>query len=248
MRLSIWKRIWSRWVRQAPWKRCASCNSHTRGFQRRDGLSPSIEFHLDESHRSAYDTLIGVIDALHQNEALWHIPRCTESCYPRWNGDTPHLQHPVLVSVSKLAPAGVRLNITPRAIIAGRMCLCFLPDSVLFFRDHRPLTVPYSQLVVGVSLIPVVELGPDPSSARQIGETWLHANMDGGPDRRFRHNVKVPVVQYAQIYLTSKSGLNETLRCSCPVTANRFWIAMRTASRISREGSRLSNSTSLSQA
>ena len=48
-----------------------------------------------------------------------------------------------------------------------------------------------------------------PADAEVVGSTWLKTNKDGSPDRRFRDNRQIPVVQYARLVLRSRTGLHE---------------------------------------
>ena len=36
-----------------------------------------------------------------------------------------------------------------------------------------------------------------PSDAKQVGTAWAKANKDGSPDKRFKDNYSIPVMQYA---------------------------------------------------
>lgn len=38
-----------------------------------------------------------------------------------------------------------------------------------------------------------------PSDARSVGQTWLYVNKDGSPDRRYRDNQVVPIVEYGEL-------------------------------------------------
>lgn len=61
-----------------------------------------------------------------------------------------------------------------------------------------------------------------PSDAQQVGSTWAKANKDGTPDRRFKDNYAIPVMQYARLELTSTSGLNEEYMLSNVGAAEAF--------------------------
>lgn len=50
---------------------------------------------------------------------------------------------------------------------------------------------------------------PVPSDAKVVEMTWLHARKDGSPDRRYRNNYQLPVVEFGCIRITSSTGLNE---------------------------------------
>lgn len=50
------------------------------------------------------------------------------------------------------------------------------------------------------------------------------SNKDGSRDKRYTDNYQIPVVQYGELHLSSKSGLNEVYMLSNPEPAFNFKI------------------------
>lgn len=74
--------------------------------------------------------------------------------------------------------------------------------------------VPYSTLKVEISPSRFIESELVPSDAKVVGQTWKYVNKDGGPDRRFKDNRKIPIALYEELHFSSPSGLNEVLQLS----------------------------------
>ncbi|WP_244097987.1 hypothetical protein [Burkholderia ambifaria] len=71
-----------------------------------------------------------------------------------------------------------------------------------------------------------------PEDARQIGTTWAKTNKDGSPDRRYKDNYSIPVMEYAQLTLKSASGLNEEYilsNVSATEAVEQAWRELRDA-------------------
>jgi hypothetical protein len=64
-----------------------------------------------------------------------------------------------------------------------------------------------------------------PPDSEVIEQTWIKANKDGSPDKRFRDNRQIPVVRYGQLTLKSASGLYEVYLVSHAGHAERFATA-----------------------
>lgn len=47
------------------------------------------------------------------------------------------------------------------------------------------------------------------SDATVVDKTWAKVNKDGSPDKRFKENYQIPICKYGELYLKSKTGLNE---------------------------------------
>ncbi len=53
-----------------------------------------------------------------------------------------------------------------------------------------------------------------PADAMVVDTTWRYVNKNGGPDRRFKDNRELPVVQYGRVALTASTGMNNMLSFS----------------------------------
>lgn len=92
--------------------------------------------------------------------------------------------------------------------------------------------IEYGELQLHVTRTRFLEVENLPKDAQQIGTTWAKTNKDGSPDRRFRDNYQIPVMEYAQIALRTPAGLNEEYVLSNVVATEGFgqaWDALREA-------------------
>ena len=94
-------------------------------------------------------------------------------------------------------------------------------------RGGLPRTIFPTNRVEGVSRVCLASgrnTGPVVHTARQQGgEETLHPqSKNGTPDRRFSNNRQIPVVLYAQLGLSSSTGLNIVLESSDPRKAATF--------------------------
>lgn len=61
-----------------------------------------------------------------------------------------------------------------------------------------------------------------PKDSPIVDRTWTYVNKDGRPDRRFKNNTEIPILQYYELFLLSKSGLNEAFSFSNPDAGRKF--------------------------
>jgi hypothetical protein len=54
-----------------------------------------------------------------------------------------------------------------------------------------------------------IETGTIPGDTKIIDKTWAKVNKNGSPDKRFKGNYQIPIVQYGEISLSTNTGLNE---------------------------------------
>lgn len=68
-----------------------------------------------------------------------------------------------------------------------------------------------------------------PPDAQVVGHTWLRANKDGSPDRRFNGNRQIPVARYGRLTVASGNGLCEEWMASnadAVLAFGRAWSAL----------------------
>ena len=65
-----------------------------------------------------------------------------------------------------------------------------------------------------------------PKDTSVVDHTWAKVNKNGTPDKRFKDNYQIPICQYGEIVLTSKSGLNEAYSLSSYDKSEKFAQAM----------------------
>ncbi len=111
-------------------------------------------------------------------------------------------------------PPIVKTNVDVPCVVVGKQQLVFLPDRLLVFEGKQVGAVSYDALQIDVSVSRFVEREGVPSDARVVGQTWKYVNKTGGPDRRFKDNPQIPIVEYEEISFRSATGLNERLQVS----------------------------------
>lgn len=77
-----------------------------------------------------------------------------------------------------------------------------------------------------------IESNGVPGDASVVDHIWRYVNKDGNPDRRFKINSRVPVVEYENIHLTSSTGLNELVQVSRVGAGSAFESALQSLARL----------------
>lgn len=112
-------------------------------------------------------------------------------------------------------PKRLATNVDIPTLRAGKDALYFLPDSLLVCSGKRYSDVSCQHLVVRRSVSRFVEQpGQVLKDTQLIDQTWQYVHVKGGPDRRFKNNPVLPVVQYGQLELTTAQGLAWSVQSS----------------------------------
>ena len=178
--------------------------------RRTANIAYDISNELETTLQEFYDAF----DTVFSSKAVWNVPGEKDRPDQRNSAGSPGAGTLEPVRISWGQPKGLKTNVRVPSLPVGRQVLHFLPDMVLVDEKSRVGAVSYKHLKIEESTTACVEYGPVPSDAELIGTTWQHANKDGSPDRRFKHNREIPVLKYLQIRLTSDTGLHELTQVS----------------------------------
>lgn len=100
----------------------------------------------------------------------------------------------------------VNANINIPLIKANGKSLYFLPDGILVYDSKGIAYVDYHNLKISYDTTLLADEYP-PSDANIIYNTWRYANINGGPDRRFKNNKEIPVCRYGELKIEIEDKL-----------------------------------------
>lgn len=184
----------------------------------------TFAFDLDEQIESAFETLDLAFEALTYVSHAWsiHSFNFVDQYQTRSSADAKVDRKKG--TIRSKSPEFVKTQWTPLHFRgSGDVCVCILPSFILFENMARSYAVAdVLELQVRFRPFQFIEESLLPDDAEVIGHTWLHVNKDGGPDRRFSHNPKLPIVEYGIISFRTDTGFREEFMISDITAAQRF--------------------------
>jgi hypothetical protein len=119
----------------------------------------------------------------------------------------------------------------PRLVNRNGGDLFLYPGFVLYGTSREAFAlVDFRDIKVEFEATGFLEEERVPDDSRVINRVWAKVNKDGSPDRRFRDNYQIPVVEYGRLRLKSSAGLNEEYQFSNFELSRRFaqsWLEFR---------------------
>ncbi|MDQ1546095.1 MAG: polymerase subunit epsilon [Actinomycetota bacterium] len=176
-----------------------------------------VFYDINNSHADWYQRNVDAWSQLRSAQGLWRVvqSRQTAGAYQaKVNAGAGTLLSRVPIQISVGNPKYFATNVLVPTLVSGKVKLHFLPDRILVSERKRFTDVSYDSLRATSSLIRFIESGTVPRDALVVGQTWQYVNKNGGPDRRFNNNRQLPVVQYAELSLTSAAGFRWDLQAS----------------------------------
>lgn len=105
--------------------------------------------------------------------------------------------------VKKGLKEGISTNVKTYSLIAGDLTLSFLPDALLINKNGVNKAVDYKDLDVDLRSENFLE-EEKIADATFIEETYLHTNKDGSPDKRYKVNPVLNLVEYGILEMKNK--------------------------------------------
>jgi len=173
-----------------------------------------IFYNFEDQSGGAFKEVHYVFEKLSQASRLWHIPSKGAVRDAKYHAGANELVSRSDVSVNFDNPKFIKTNIPTPNILVGSQRIYFFPDRLFIFEGSEAGALGYESISLSVTQTGFIESDSIPNDSRKIGQTWRYVNKKGGPDRRFKDNRELPIMQYEQMHIRSSSGLNELLMVS----------------------------------
>jgi hypothetical protein len=174
-------------------------------------------YDIENECKDKIQEFYNAFNEIKNSNCIWHIP--SSANLNTWN-DKKHnagasnLVRRKGIHITDNTPKYFKTNIRIPMIPVGKQKMYFFPERILIFDNKNVGTINYTDLSINYSNIRFIESGIVPRDSEIIDYTWKYVNKNGSPDKRFKDNVRIPIVKYSEIHFSSKSGLNEVIQLS----------------------------------
>jgi len=175
----------------------------------------AYDFEADDS--SSYVKLVEALNELAECKRIWAYidsKDLTSLHESKINAGASALINRAPAAVGTGTPPWVETNITIPTITARGVAVYFMPDCVLVYDSNGVGCVEHDSIDISVGEERFIEGDVVPSDSQVVGHTWKYANKNGGPDRRFKGNRKIPICLYGKLRLSTSVGLLFRLQTS----------------------------------
>jgi hypothetical protein len=178
---------------------------------RLEGTFVDADTNADATTNASYDQLVESFGALARCARIWDITGSQANDRVRTRSRASVSVERKLVTFT-VADADEIIQTASRSLRlqnANGPDLVFYAGFLLMETRSELALVDLRELDVLFSTCTFTETEQVPSDSGVVGRTWAKVNKDGSPDRRFRDNYQIPIAQYAELHLSSRTGLNE---------------------------------------
>ncbi len=171
-------------------------------------------YDFEPEQEAIFQKLHNAFQLMANCRGIWHTEAQASIKDRKYHAGANALVKRNLIRLAFGQPSFVKTNINVPAIPAGKKTLYFFPDRLLIFQENTVGAVNYRDLKIALNQSRFVESGTVPSDAKIVDYTWHYVNKNGGPDKRFRDNRRLPIALYEESHFQSTNGLNEIISFS----------------------------------
>lgn len=184
----------------------------------------ALDIEMDSGVNESYGSLVTAFNILSSSEKCWD------------NTSSVSVNQVIerTTASQSITRSSVKLDMSPTDVInpsapaihfqnANGADMFFFPGLLLMYGSREEFAlIRLEDVQCEYSLRKVQETEGVPSDAKVVSETWTKVNKDGSPDRRFKGNTRIPIVQYGRLTFMNEKGLNEQYLFSNASNAETF--------------------------
>ncbi len=194
-------------------------------LQEQEGLARlNTQIEMPKIVSQAFHRMCDEFSLLAKSARIWDTvgQRRTNRIAERTTATRTIAREPVSFRVGKCDVIESEWNV-PHLANANGGDIFFYPAFVLYFISPEAFALlEYKEVDLTYSPTGFIETGTVPPDSKVVGQTWVKTNKDGSPDRRFKGNYQIPVVQYGEFVFKSTTGMNEEYMVSNAGQAEAF--------------------------
>lgn len=176
-----------------------------------------LHYDMDDRYQKVYEQFRAHFSAFSSSSGIWQYLNAQSTYDQKRNAGAGQLINRVRVrgvSDHSVPTPYFVTNVAIPCILLSNLEMYFLPERLLIRRGNTFAAVFYKNLQISGSTVRFIESDPLPGDAVVVDYTWQYVNKNGGPDRRFNNNRKLPVCNYSEYRLTSGTGIFEIITTS----------------------------------
>lgn len=166
-------------------------------FYKKNPEPVSLEYDFEEGSKEEYDLTNKLLAGILESDEVFLIN---------------DLENDLILDRSPLRivkglPNGIDTNVEIISLKTDDIMISFLPDALLLQKNKDLKAIDYKDLKVDLRAEDFKEEGEIAKDARILEKTYKHANKDGSPDKRYKDNPEVSLVEYGILQIEN-SDLN----------------------------------------
>ncbi len=148
-----------------------------------------IEYDFEDGASEEYDLTNRLLAGILESDKVWLVDGLLA------DDDRSTITARKELKIKEGLAGDLSTNVKVYSLVAGDLTLSFLPDALLINKNGVNKAIDYKDLQVDLRSENFLE-EEKVADATLIDKTYLHSNKDGSPDKRYKDNPEVNLVEY----------------------------------------------------
>ena len=148
-----------------------------------------IEYDFEDGASEEYDLTNKLLAGILESDKVWLVDGLLA------DDDRSTITARKELKIKEGLAGDLSTNVKVYSLVAGDLTLSFLPDALLINKNGVNKAIDYKDLQVDLRSENFLE-EEKVADATLIDKTYLHSNKDGSPDKRYKDNPEVNLVEY----------------------------------------------------
>ena len=148
-----------------------------------------IEYDFEDGASEEYDLTNRLLAGILESDKVWLVDGLLA------DDDRSIITARKELKIKEGLAGDLSTNVKVYSLVAGDLTLSFLPDALLINKNGVNKAIDYKDLQVDLRSENFLE-EEKVADATLIDKTYLHSNKDGSPDKRYKDNPEVNLVEY----------------------------------------------------
>ena len=172
-----------------------------------------VEYSFDEYGLEKKELVKQIVLKMNDINTIWQVNDVYKNQSAKVNAGAKSSLDTSQVRIKRKKPSFLITNVEVFYIKLKKEEVYIFPDKFLIINGRKIGAIHYDDLQIKIANTNFI-VNYAPKDANVVGYTWLYVNKDGGPDRRYKNNVKLAICNVGTIEFNAPEGLNVVLYLS----------------------------------
>lgn len=165
----------------------------------------AIDYDMTDEAKEELDTTNSLLAGIMESDAVWLVKEIEE--FDEDSEASMRIIDRSPINFYEGTDGSIETNATSYTLESSSMKLIFLPDSLFIKEGNKMTALSFSEINMDLSKAVFLEDEKVPKDATILGKTYEHTNKDGSPDKRYKENRQLNLVEYGVLSLEKSPGL-----------------------------------------
>ncbi|MFO3717345.1 DUF4236 domain-containing protein [Anaerococcus sp. ENR1011] len=165
----------------------------------------SLDYELSDDAKEELEVTNDLLKGIMESDAVWLVNELEEARA----GDEERMRiiDRTPINFYKGTDEAIEANVDTYTLDAGKLKLIFLPDAIFIKQNGKLAAVSFKEIDINLATALFLEDSKIPNDATVLGKTYAHTNKDGSPDKRYKDNPEMTLVEYGVLSIFNHPGL-----------------------------------------